>query len=313
MPNNSYIGAVSLETGDQILVGSTLFGTCASTASATAKVVTLNSFDSLLSGITVQVRFINGNTATSNITLKVNTTDALPVTGNCLCDANQVIAFTYENISGTRYWRSHHNIKGAMPISGGTFTGPVILAGTPTNTDEAATKGYVDSKVQGLDGITGAMQFIGISTVAITNGGTENPKINTSDGEVVITTKENGDVVLYNTGEYVWNGSNWQLLGDEGSYVWKTSQTTASIGSASGWVAGAAPTLGTAIDADDITGWDAGSASNAVVSGGVLHLTNSVAPTLSYTARSIPNVTDAGSAAQLTVTSTNVVVPVVTL
>lgn len=303
---SSYIGAVELNgNGTQILVGSTLFGTCSTPAGTAAKEVILSSFDQLLQGVTVQVKFTNGNTVASNVTLKVGSTAIIDVTGSCLCDANQVIAFTYENISGINYWRAHHNISGAMPISGGTFTGPVALAGIPTNTNEAATKGYVDSKVQGLDGLTGAMHFIGVSSTAITNGGTENPTI----GGTTITTKESGDVVLYNEQEYVWNGSAWQLLGDEGSYVLKTSQTTSSIGSASSWVAGTTPTLGTAIDADDITNWDAGSASSATVTGGVLHLTNSVVPTLSYTAKSVPNVTDVGSAAQLTVTATTVVVP----
>lgn len=307
---SSYIGAVQIEQGAQTLIGSTLFGICDSTISANtaAKVVTLSSFDQLLNGITVQVKFVNGNTVTNNVTLKIGSTDALPVTGNCLCEANQVIAFTYENVSGTRYWRSHHNINGAMPISGGTFTGPVTLNSVPTTDYEAATKGYVDSKVAGFDGLTGAMHFIGISSSAITNGGTQNPTINGT----VNMTREKGDVVLYQEQEYVWNGSAWQLLGDEGSYVLKTSQTTTTIGSASEWDAGSAATLGTAIDADDITGWNSGSASTATVEGGILRLTNSVVPTLSYTARTIPNVTSAGSAPSLTVTSTTVVVPVTT-
>lgn len=306
---SSYIGVVQIgENGDQVLIGSTLFGECTTQANQPAKVVTLNSFDQLLSGVTVQVKFTNGNTARNNLTLQVGSTTALSITGSCLCDANQVIAFTYENVSGTGYWRAHHNIKGAMPITGGTFTGTVTLNGVPTNDLDAATKGYVDSKVAGFDGLTGAMHFIGVSSTTITNGGTQNPTINGTAN----TARENGDVVIYLEQEYVWNGSSWQLLGDEGSYVLKTSQTTASVGSASGWNAGSVPTLGTAIDADDITNWDAGSASNAVVSNGVLRLTNSVAPTLAYTARTVPNVTDVGSAPTLTVTPATVVTPTAT-
>ena len=306
---SSYIGVVQIgENGDQVLIGSTLFGECTTQANQPAKTVTLSSFDQLLSGVTVQVKFTNGNTARNNLTLQVGSTAALAITGSCLCDANQVIAFTYENVSGTGYWRAHHNIKGAMPITGGTFTGAVTLNGAPTADLEAATKGYVDSKVAGFDGLTGAMHFIGISSTIITNGGTQNPTIEGSSN----TSREKGDVVLYLEQEYVWNGNAWQLLGDEGSYVLKTSQTTASVGSASGWNAGSVPTLGTAIDADDITNWDAGSASNAVVSNGVLRLTNSVAPTLAYTARTVPNVTDVGSVPTLTVTPATVVTPTAT-
>ena len=306
---SSYIGVVQIgENGDQVLIGCTLFGECTTQANQPAKTVTLSSFDQLLSGVTVQVKFTNGNTARNNLTLQVGSTAALAITGSCLCDANQVIAFTYENVSGTGYWRAHHNIKGAMPITGGTFTGTVTLNGAPTADLEAATKGYVDSKVAGFDGLTGAMHFIGISSTIITNGGTQNPTIEGSSN----TSREKGDVVLYLEQEYVWNGNAWQLLGDEGSYVLKTSQTTASVGSASGWNAGSVPTLGTAIDADDITNWDAGSASNAVVSNGVLRLTNSVAPTLAYTARTVPNVTDVGSVPTLTVTPATVVTPTAT-
>ena len=58
--------------------------------------------------------------------------------------------------------------------------------------------------------------------------------------------------------------------------------STTSIGSAS---------AGTAIPADDITAWSAGTATSASVSLGVLTITNGTAPSLSYTAKSIPNIT----------------------
>ena len=57
--------------------------------------------------------------------------------------------------------------------------------------------------------------------------------------------------------------------------------STTSVGSAS---------AGTAIAADDITAWSAGSMTSASYSSGVLTITNGSAPSLSYTARSIPNI-----------------------
>ena len=97
------------------------------------------------------------------------------------------------------------------------------------------------------------------------------------------------------------------------------------------WSAGTLPTLGTAIPADDITAWSAGTAASASVSKGVLTITNGTAPsltyaaksipnvtavgtlpTLSYTARSIPNVTAVGSLPSLTVTDKTVVTGVST-
>ena len=59
-----------------------------------------------------------------------------------------------------------------------------------------------------------------------------------------------------------------------------TSSLT-SVGSAS---------AGTAIAADDITAWNAGTAASATVSQGVLTLISGTVPSLSYTARSIPNI-----------------------
>ena len=349
---SSYIGKVQVGAGDQILVGSTLYGICTSAIDAAAKVATLSSFDTLMNGITVHVRFVNGNSVMSNLTLAVGTSLPQTIVGNCVCNANDVVAFTYqeETIDNelVKRWFVNNNIvveegstdgtikvngqsaavhglgsaayddtsdfataaqgtkaDNAMPISGGTFTGavsgPAVSDQSPSGT--LATVDYVQSKTAGLSGLTGAMHFKGTTTTAVTDGGTQDPTINGA----TVTTKEAGDVVLYGNQEYVWNGSAWELLGDEGSYALKSSTT--SVGSASGWDAGSTPTLGDAIAADDITGWNAGSASSAVVESGVLRITNSVIPTLSYEGRTIPNVTNVGSVPQLTVSATTVVVP----
>ena len=318
---SSYIGKVQVESGAQILIGSTLSGICSTTADTAAKVVTLPDFDTLMKGITVHVRFTSGNSVTSNITLAVGTTTAYPVVGNCVCNAGDTIPFTYYEDSTEHTWYANTNIvvaegttngtvkvngqdatvhglgtaaytsttnyataaqgtlaDNAMPISGGTFTGavsgPAVSDASPSGT--LATIDYVQSKTAGLSGLNGAMHFKGTTTTAVTDGGTQNPTI----GGTEITIKEPGDVVLYGDKEFVWTETDsnthtgyWELLGDEGSYVLATSQTTGNVGSASGW--------------------SAGSASSATVVAGVLQITNSVAPSL-------------------TVTSTNVVVPVTT-
>lgn len=60
--------------------------------------------------------------------------------------------------------------------------------------------------------------------------------------------------------------------------------------------AGSAPTLGTAIPADDITEWTTNVPTKFEVIGEKLKITVGSAATLKYTAKSIPNVTSAGSA-----------------
>lgn len=76
------------------------------------------------------------------------------------------------------------------------------------------------------------------------------------------------------------------------------------------WSAGTVPKLGTAIPADDITAWNAGTLPSATVENGVLKLTFGTLPSLSYTAKSIPNVTSVGTAPSMT--KSDVTIPNVT-
>ena len=351
----SYIGKVQIgATDDQILVGSTLYGVCSTAVATPAKEVTLPDFDAIMHGITVQVRFENGNSVTTGVTLKVGSTNPFPVSGNCVCAANDVIAFTLSQTSDDTVWYANHSIlvqegttdgtikvageevavhglgsaaytdstayataaqgqkaDDAMPKSGGTFTGPVLMSESTTDSSAAlaiATKDYVVLKTAGLSGLTGAMHFRGETP---NSDGSGKPIVpNSSDS---FNNYDSGDVLLVGDQEYVYSksttaaASQWILLGDEGSYALKSSIT--SVGSASGWNAGALPELGEAIEADDITNWDAGSSSSAVVNQGVLRLTNSTVPTLQYQAKSVPNITNLGTLPSLTVTPTTVVVP----
>lgn len=126
----------------------------------------------------------------------------------------------------------------AMPKAGGTFTGAVSVpaptadthaarkvdvsnaqtaaandATTKANQALADAKAYTDTKTAGL---TGAMHFVGTSTTDPTL--TAGPTI---DGKPY--TGKSGDVVLWGKKEFVYNGTEWKLLGDEGSYALKTT------------------------------------------------------------------------------------------
>lgn len=118
----------------------------------------------------------------------------------------------------------------------GTAIGANVATTAITDNDsgtELTTKAQVATYVAGkVAGLTGAMHFIGVSTSTITDGGTENPTINGNP----VSTKAQGDVVLYNNGtnisqEYVWTGTAWELLGDEGSYAVKGSITKGDLDS----------------------------------------------------------------------------------
>lgn len=77
-------------------------------------------------------------------------------------------------------------------------------------------------------GLSNAMHFVGIATVAITDGSTTNPSISG------YTTKQKGDVIIDKESayEYVWTGSKWEKLGGDDSY--KTVQTAVADPTASG-------------------------------------------------------------------------------
>lgn len=79
-----------------------------------------------------------------------------------------------------------------------------------------AIKAYIDRATAGL---TGAMHFIGEATVVITPNSLVDPRISGYDFSKV----QAGDVILYDSKEFVWSGSSWHLLGDEGSYAVKGS------------------------------------------------------------------------------------------
>lgn len=76
--------------------------------------------------------------------------------------------------------------------------------------------------------VTAAQPYKGVSSTAITDGGTEMPTISG------YATRTKGDVVAYNKKEFIWEGDKWRELGDEGSYALKTVQVIAGTGLAGG-------------------------------------------------------------------------------
>lgn len=114
------------------------------------------------------------------------------------------------------------------------------------------------------------------------------------------------------------NGA-WQVVGSS----YKTNNITVGSASTTGmttepvnvstdditaWSAGTTPTLGTAIDADEITAWDDGTMFSASVSGATLNLVSGTEPSLTYSEKSIPNVTNVGSTPSLTYTEKTITI-----
>ena len=276
----SYISEVQIDSGAKIPVGSSLYGICTSDADAYTKIVTLANFDSLIQGVTIHVKFTKGNSAplvnpldsTQVLSLKVGSTDTQQVSnpgGSINWSAGAVISFTLDGATSPYTWIANDSDSGAAITIANTYSSTStnaisgqgvadalddlgaaaqkgvitsITSSNKTSTDLPTTNAitaYVDGKTLG---ITGAMHFQG-SVAAIP------PATGTyASGDVVLLTGSNK--------EYVYDGSNWILLGDEGSYALKTN-TASVIKSAT--------------------------------------FTQNTLPTLTVTAVNIPNVTDAGT------------------
>lgn len=103
-----YIGKLQIDSGDVLPIGSTLFGICRTPAATAAKVIENTSqypdslaaaFSPLMDGITIHVKFINGNTATTGLSLKVGDTLVHNIKnpgGTFAWSAGAVISFTYD-------------------------------------------------------------------------------------------------------------------------------------------------------------------------------------------------------------------------
>lgn len=139
---------------------------------------------------------------------------------------------SFEDLTGSATVAQGGTGKTSFPedqILVGNGTSPIYtipLADSIANNDylvpNRVIKEYVDNLTSGL---TGAMHFIGEATVVITPNSGSDPRIN----GYVFAQAEPGDVILSEAKEYVWTGTNWRLLGDEGSYAIKGSIRDADI------------------------------------------------------------------------------------
>lgn len=140
-----------------------------------------------------------------------------------------------------------------LPTSGGTVNGNItatkFIGALEGNADSATTATIADKVKNNLIvgtktyngsgaititaedlGLASALKYHGKTTTALTDGATTNP-ITINNASHTATT---GCVVIDNNSkkEFVWNGSNWEELGDESS--WKIKQSAVADPSANG-------------------------------------------------------------------------------
>ena len=164
-------------------------------------------------------------------------------------DYEQVVVAVSQNnglINVQKATLNMNRIEGLLPVSqGGTGlkrlepdevlignginavkTKPVINV-IEDNSNLVTAHAVVSYVTNATAGLTGAMHYIGEATVDMTNsnGKSINPQI----AGYNFSQAKPGDVVTFEAKEYVWEGSYWRLLGDEGSYAVKGSITDADI------------------------------------------------------------------------------------
>lgn len=99
----------------------------------------------------------------------------------------------------------------------------ITIAGTTVNLGDSIEKTDLLSSL----GLTKALVFVGTSSTAIEDGQNSTATINGTAHD-----PEAGDVVFYENQEFVWNGSVWEVFGNEGHY--KVLQTKVETPDADG-------------------------------------------------------------------------------
>ena len=154
-------------------------------------------------------------------------------------DVTKVVTAVNQNnglISVTKRPLSATNMSGILSVEhGGTGLSTIphesVLVGNGTNVlstrdietiltanDNLATNRAIIKYINDATaGLTCAMHYIDEATVEITDGSIVNPRINNYDFNKALP----GDVITFGYKEFVWTGSYWRLLGDEGSYAIK--------------------------------------------------------------------------------------------
>lgn len=153
-----------------------------------------------------------------------------------------------------------------------------------------------------ISALSGSTAFLGLTTTALTDGATTNPI--TVNGSSVTAT--NGNIVVYESAEFIWDGAKWVEFGDLSSLGDLAYKDTASVSFSGGTTdkcLGSDATFTTSVTPTTTnikataSGTVVGASSTDKCLGSDATFTTSVTPTTSkMVTTSVPNVTAAGSA-----------------
>ena len=153
-----------------------------------------------------------------------------------------------------------------------------------------------------ISALSGSTAFLGLTTTTLTDGATTNP-ITVNGSSVTATT---GNIVVYESAEFIWDGAKWVEFGDLSSLGDLAYKDTASVSFSGGTTdkcLGSDATFTTSVTPTTTnikataSGTVVGASSTDKCLGSDATFTTSVTPTTSkLVTTSVPNVTAAGSA-----------------
>lgn len=140
----------------------------------------------------------NGTIAVDGIDVAVHGLGSAAYTASSAYDAAGTAdsAVSSHNSSGT----AHSDIRNLISGVDGRLT---------------TAEGEIDNLQNQIQGLSGAMHYVGDSSTDPTEEA--GPTIPSHSGDY-----ESGDVCTYENAEYIYDGTEWRLFGDEGSYLTKT-------------------------------------------------------------------------------------------
>lgn len=101
----------------------------------------------------------------------------------------------------------------SSPLTVSDISGLIFNRQLNANNHAATMDDLTALRTDILASIPTAVRFRGVSSSALTDGGTEYPTIN----NIEITSVTEGDIFFYGDKEFIWDGSSWEQLGDETS------------------------------------------------------------------------------------------------
>ena len=306
--------------GTTHLVASSAYGTCSTGAGTAAKVVIMSDFDTLIAGMTIHVYFTYSNTAASP-TLNVNSKGSKPIykygttvpgtTAATSWQAGSIVSFTYNttaNSNGCWMMNDHlddtntNTTYSASTVSiGSASTGTAIpaddITAWTTNTPTVVTPATVvtGGTTASITPVTKKTVVTGGTTASITpvtsktvvTGGTTS-SITPVTKKTVVTSASGATAAV----------SNGVLTLTDGSFGTGDSVTTGTaVNVYTGLTTGDSVTSGTAqtvvtelTTGDSVTTGTAVTVYKSLTTGPAATVTNGTAASLSYTAKSIPNI-----------------------